>query len=78
MGRMAEGSKAMSVKRLKLVDEFHGYIRGRLKELFNEFSHAQHQNYKDIITQLEFSHRVTKELLDRAKKYQKRDKETKK
>ena len=78
MGRVAKGSKTMSVKRLKLVDEFHGYIRGRLKEMFNEFSHAQHQNYKDIITQLEFSHRVTKELLDRAKKYQKRDKEAKK
>lgn len=68
----------MSVKRLKLLDEFHGYIRGRLKELFNDFSHAQHQNYKDIITQLEFSHKVTKELLERAKKYQKRDKEAKK
>jgi len=68
----------MSVKRLKLVDEFHDYIGRRLKELFNDFSHAQHQNYKDIITQLEFSHRVTKELLERAKKYQKRDKESKK
>lgn len=78
MGRVAKGSKTMSVKRLKLVDEFHGYIRDRLKELFNEFSHAQHQNYRDIITQLEFSHRVTKELLERAKKYQKRDKESKK
>lgn len=65
----------MSVKRLKLVDEFHGYIRVRLKELFNDFSHAQHQNYKDIITQLEYSHAVTKELLNRAKTYQKRDKE---
>jgi hypothetical protein len=78
MGRVAEGSTIMSVKRLKLVDEFHGYIRGRLKELFNDFSHAQHQNYKDIITHLEFSHKVTKELLERAKKYQKKDREAKK
>jgi len=68
----------MSVKRLKLVDEFHGIVSKRLKELFKDFDHAKRENYKDIINHLDYSHRITKELLDRAKKYQKRDMEDKK
>jgi hypothetical protein len=44
-----------------------------LKELFKDFDHAKRENYKDIISHLDYSHRITKELLDRAKKYQKRD-----
>jgi len=68
----------MSVKRLKLVDEFHGIVSKRLKELFKDFDHARRENYKDIISHLDYSHRITKELLDRAKKYQKRDMEDKK
>jgi hypothetical protein len=68
----------MSVKRLKLVDEFHGIVSKRLKELFKDFDHAKRENYKDIISHLDYSHRITKELLDRAKKYQKRDAEAKK
>ena len=63
----------MSVKRLKLVDEFHGIVSKRLKELFKDFDHAKRENYKDIISHLDYSHRMTKELLERAKKYQKRD-----
>ena len=68
----------MSVKRLKLVDEFHGIVSKRLKELFKDFDHAKRENYKDIISHLDYSHRITKELLERAKKYQKRDVEDKK
>ena len=68
----------MSVKRLKLVDEFHGIVSKRFKELFKDFDHAKRENYKDIISHLDYSHRITKELLDRAKKYQKRDMEDKK
>ena len=68
----------MSVKRLKLVDEFHGIVSRRLKELFKDFDHAKRENYKDIISHLDYSHRMTKELLERAKKYQKRDMEDKK
>jgi hypothetical protein len=68
----------MSVKRLKLVDEFHGIVSKRLKELFKDFDHAKRENYRDIISHLDYSHRITKELLDRAKKYQKRDMEDKK
>jgi hypothetical protein len=68
----------MSVKRLKLVDEFHGIVSKRLRELFKDFDHAKRENYKDIISHLDYSHRITKELLDRAKKYQKRDMEAKK
>ena len=63
----------MSVKRLKLVDEFHGIVSKRLKELFKDFDHAKRENYKDIISHLDYSHRMTKELLERAKKYQRRD-----
>ena len=68
----------MSVKRLKLVDEFHSIVSKRLKELFKDFDHAKRENYRDIISHLDYSHRITKELLDRAKKYQKRDMEDKK
>jgi hypothetical protein len=69
----------MSVKRLKLVDEFHAAVSRRLKELFRELDHAKHSNFKDILNHLDYSHRVVKnELLDRAKKYQKRDMENKK
>jgi hypothetical protein len=49
-----------------------------LKELFKDFDHAKRENYKDIISHLDYSHRMTKELLERAKKYQKRDMEDKK
>ncbi len=42
-------------------------------ELFRELDHAKHSNFKDILNHLDYSHRVVKELLDRAKKYQKRD-----
>lgn len=68
----------MSVKRLKLVDEFHAIVSKRLRDLFKDFDHAKRENYKDIISHLDYSHRITKELLDRAKKYQKRDAEAKK
>jgi len=52
----------MSVKRLKLVDEFHAIVSKRLKELFKDFDHAKRENYKDIISHLDYSHRITKEL----------------
>ena len=65
----------MSVKRLKLVDEFHAIVSKRLKELFKDFDHAKRENYRDIINHLDYSHRITKELLERAKKYQKLDME---
>jgi len=63
----------MSVKRLSLVDEFHGLVSRRLKDLFKRLNHAEVENFKDIISHLDYSHRITKELLVRAKKYQKRD-----
>lgn len=68
----------MSVKRLKLLEEFHAIVSRRLKELFKDFDHAKRESYKDIISHLDYSHRITKELLERAKKYQKRDMEDKK
>jgi len=67
----------MSVKRLMLVEEFQRVVSKRLKELFKDFDHAKRENYRDIISHLDYSHKITKELLDRAKKYQKRDMESK-
>jgi phosphopantothenate synthetase len=61
-----------------LVDEFHRVVSKRLKELFKDFDHAKRENYKDIVSHLDYSHTITKELLERAKKYQKRDMEAKK
>jgi hypothetical protein len=63
----------MSVKRLKLLEQFHAIASKRLRDLFRDFDHAKRENYKDIINHLDHSHRITKELLERAKKYQKRD-----
>lgn len=68
----------MSVKRLKLLEQFHAIASKRLRDLFRDFDHAKRENYKDIINHLDYSHRITKELLERAKKYQKRDAEVKK
>jgi len=68
----------MSVKRLMLVNEFHRVVSKRLKELFRDFDHAKRENFKDIVSHLDYSHTITKELLKRAKKYQKRDLEAKK
>jgi hypothetical protein len=45
----------MSVKRLKLVDEFHAAVSRRLKELFRELDHAKHSNFKDILNHLDYS-----------------------
>jgi hypothetical protein len=50
-------------------------VSKRLKDLFKDFDHAKRENYKDIISHLDYSHRITKELLERAKKYQKIDME---
>ena len=63
----------MSVKRLKLVEQFHSVVSKRLRDLFKDFDHAKRESYKDIISHLDYSHRITTELLERAKKYQKRD-----
>jgi hypothetical protein len=52
----------MSVKRLKLVDEFHAAVSRRLKELFRELDHAKHSNFKDILNHLDYSHKVVKEF----------------
>jgi hypothetical protein len=67
----------MSVKRLEVVDGFHDYISSRMHELFKDLDHARHSSFKDIVVNLEYSHKVVKELLQRAKKYQARDMETK-
>jgi len=61
-----------------IVEEFHRVVSKRLKELFKDFDHAKRENFKDIVSHLDYSHTITKELLERAKKYQKRDIEAKK
>jgi hypothetical protein len=38
-----------------------------------DWSHAQEKNYKDILAHADLAEVMAKELLDRAKKYQRRD-----
>ena len=63
----------MSVKRLTYLKQLLGYIKRRLNELQKDWTHAQLKNYKDILAHCDLADVMTKELLDRAKKYQKRD-----
>ena len=65
----------MSVKRLTYLKQLLRYTTQRLKEIQNEWSHAQHKSYKDILQHADLAEVMAKELLERAKKYQKRDME---
>jgi len=68
----------MSVKRLTYLKQLLGYTTNRLREAKMDWSHAQEKCYKDIIYHANLAEVMAKELLDRAKKYQKRDLEQKK
>ena len=68
----------MSVKRLALVGDLHKNLSSRMKELFASLTPAQRKAFKDVRTHLDYSHKVTKELLARAKTYRERDKEKRK
>ena len=65
----------MSVKRLTYLKQLLRYRTQRLKEIQKEWSHAQHKSYKDILQHADLAEVMAKELLERAKKYQKRDME---
>lgn len=65
----------MSVKRLSYLKQLLRYTTLRLKEIQKEWSHAQHKSYKDILQHADLAEVMAKELLERAKKYQKRDME---
>jgi hypothetical protein len=43
-----------------------------------EWTHAEHKNFKDILQHADLAEVMAKELLERAKKYQKRDLESRK
>jgi len=68
----------MSVKRLSLICDLHKNLSSRVKELFQSLPRAQSEAFKDVRTHLDYSHKVTKELLARAKTYRERDKEKRK
>ena len=68
----------MSVKRLTYLDDLLGYVSTRLREIRKEWSHAEERSNKDIIDHLDVAHQTTRELLRRAKSFQKRDLEAKK
>jgi uncharacterized phage-like protein YoqJ len=68
----------MSVKRLTYLQQLLRYTNRRLKEIQKDWSHAQHKSYKDILQHADLAELMAKELLERAKKYQKRDLEAKK
>ena len=63
----------MSVKRLTYLKMLLKYTTARLKEMQREWSHAQHKSYKDILHHADLAEVMARELLERAKKYQKRD-----
>ena len=65
----------MSVKRLTYLKQLLRYTTQRLKEIQKEWSHSQHKSYKDILQHADLAEVMAKELLERAKKYQKRDME---
>ena len=68
----------MSVKRLTYLKQLLKYTTARLKEMQRQWSHAEHKNFKDILQHADLAEVMAKELLERAKKYQKRDLEAKK
>jgi uncharacterized phage-like protein YoqJ len=63
----------MSVKRLTYLKQLLKYTTARLKEMQKDWSHAQQKAYKDILHHADLAEVMAKELLERAKKYQKRD-----
>jgi uncharacterized phage-like protein YoqJ len=63
----------MSVKRLTYLKQLLRYTTARLKEMQKDWSHAQQKAYKDILHHADLAEVMAKELLERAKKYQKRD-----
>lgn len=65
----------MSVKRLTYLKQLLSYTKRRLNELQKNWSHAEIKNYKDILAHCDLADVMTRELLERAKKYQKRDQE---
>ena len=65
----------MSVKRLTYLKQLLKYTTARLREIQKEWTYAQHKSYKDILQHADLAEVMAKELLERAKKYQKRDME---
>ena len=63
----------MSVKRLTYLKMLLKYTTARLKEMRKDWTHAQEKSYKDILHHADLAEVMAKELLERAKKYQKRD-----
>lgn len=68
----------MSVKRLTYLKQLLRYTTSRLKEMQRDWTHAQHKSFKDILHHADLAELLSKELLDRARRYQKRDQEAKK
>ena len=68
----------MSVKRLTYLKQLLRYTTTRLKDLRKDWTHAQEKSYKDILHHADLAEVMAKELLERAKKYQKIALESKK
>lgn len=65
----------MSVKRLTYLNDLLKYTTKRLDDLKRHWSHAEEKSFKDILQHADLAELMAKELLARAKKYQKRDME---
>lgn len=61
----------MSVKRLTYLNDLLRYTTRRLDDLKKHWSHAEEKSFKDILQHADLAELMAKELLARAKKYQK-------
>lgn len=68
----------MSVKRLTYLGDLLEYASTRVREVKKTWTHAEDRANRDILNHIDLAHQTAKELLRRAKAFQKRDMEARK
>jgi hypothetical protein len=68
----------MSVKRLTYLDDVLAFASERIRTIRKGWSNAEERANRDIVAHIDLASQITKELLRRAKTFQKRDMEVKK
>lgn len=68
----------MSVKRLTYLGDLLEYASNRVREIKKTWTHAEDRANRDILNHIDLAHQTAKELLRRAKAFQKRDMEARK
>ena len=67
----------MSVKRLTYLGDVLDFASERIRTIRKSWSHAEERANKDIVDHIDLAGQITKELLRRAKTFQKRDLDSK-